>query len=146
MQKLSVRYGCMLLWGRLLPAGPMEAGLIWTLAAPVEYCLSMLAANKLPAGLLVVAASESANKLCECAPICDWFSVTTASPPTSPIFRGVRPAPLPHSSGTFPWRFGKPKVLFPSPPKFVPSSENRAVFCDIGISCPLHIAQPSGAK
>ena len=28
----------------------------------------------------------------------------------------------------------------------VPSSENSAVFCEIGRSCPLHCAQPVGAK
>jgi hypothetical protein len=34
----------------------------------------------------------------------------------------------------------------PSPPKVVPSSENNAWFWLIGSSCPLHSAQPFGAK
>ena len=37
-------------------------------------------------------------------------------------------------------------MVWPLPPKVVPSSENSAVFCAIGRICPLQKAQPRGAK
>ena len=45
-----------------------------------------------------------------------------------------------------PWRLGRAKFTRPSPPYVVPSSEKIAWFWLIGNSCPLHIAQPFGAK
>src|SRR6185503_14163967 len=41
---------------------------------------------------------------------------------------------------------GSAKVDLPSPPYIVPSSENSAVFCEIGSSWPWHKAQPVGGK
>src|SRR3954467_660065 len=41
---------------------------------------------------------------------------------------------------------GRAKVLLPSPPYVVPSSENSAVFCEMGINCPSQNAHPLGAK
>src|SRR5262249_44007375 len=43
-------------------------------------------------------------------------------------------------------RSGRAKVVCPLPPYCVPSSENNAVFCEIARICPLHSAQPLGAK
>src|SRR5579864_4264462 len=48
--------------------------------------------------------------------------------------------------GAEPCRLGSAKLLFPSPPYMVPSSEKRAVFWLMGMSWPLHSAQPVGAK
>lgn len=48
--------------------------------------------------------------------------------------------------GARPRRSGRAKVEMPSPPKVVPSSENSAVFCDMGRSVPSHWAHPGGAK
>jgi hypothetical protein len=48
--------------------------------------------------------------------------------------------------GAQPWKSGKANVLFPSPPKVVPSNENSAVFWLIGMSWPSQNAQPVGAK
>src|SRR5690348_13590022 len=49
-------------------------------------------------------------------------------------------------TGALPCRLGSAKVVRPSPPYVVPSSENSAWFWLMGRSCPLHIAQPLGAK
>jgi hypothetical protein len=48
--------------------------------------------------------------------------------------------------GVEPCMFGSAKVDLPSPPYMVPSSAKRAVFCEMGISCPLQKAQPLGGK
>src|SRR5687767_14999097 len=48
--------------------------------------------------------------------------------------------------GARPWRSGSAKFDLPSPPYVVPSSENSAVFCEMGRSWPSHRAQPWGAK
>src|ERR1044071_119533 len=52
----------------------------------------------------------------------------------------------PQFRGTEPCRSGSANVDLPSPPYIVPRSENRAVFCEMGRSCPLQKAQPVGAK
>src|SRR5438067_2170894 len=67
--------------------------------------------------------------------------VWVSSPPLSP-----RTWPLPAWIGVQPWRLGRAKVVRPSPPYVVPSSEKSAWFWLIGRSCPLHNAQPFGAK
>ena len=43
-------------------------------------------------------------------------------------------------------RSGSPKLTLPSPPKVVPSNANSGWFWLMGRSCPLHCAQPLGAK
>src|SRR5438093_1382262 len=48
--------------------------------------------------------------------------------------------------GARPRRSGSAKFTRPSPPKVVPRSANNAWFWLIGNSCPLHSAQPFGAK
>jgi hypothetical protein len=48
--------------------------------------------------------------------------------------------------GALPCMSGSAKVDFPSPPYMVPSKENKAVFCEIGISWPSQCAHPVGAK
>ena len=49
-------------------------------------------------------------------------------------------------SGVRPRMSGSAKVVCPLPPKVVPSSEKSAWFWLMGSSCPLHSAQPRGAK
>src|SRR5580698_9400231 len=41
---------------------------------------------------------------------------------------------------------GSANVVTPSPPKLVPSSENSAVFCEMGKSCPFSGSHPVGQK
>src|SRR5438874_9372848 len=48
--------------------------------------------------------------------------------------------------GGRPLRSGRANVVLPSPPYWVPSNENSAVFWLIARSWPLHRAQPLGAK
>src|SRR5688572_15590660 len=43
-------------------------------------------------------------------------------------------------------RFGRAKVVTPSPPKAVPSSENNATLRMIGSNAPLQAAQRAGTK
>ncbi len=43
-------------------------------------------------------------------------------------------------TGTRPRKSGRPKVVLPSPPYVVPSRLKRALFCEIGSSCPSHKA------
>src|SRR5437763_8318701 len=85
--------------------------------------------------------------------LCDGISlsssVTSSVPPVCPRSYRLSPGPgwLPPTwSPAEPWRFGRAKLLFPSPPYVVPSSEKSAVFCESGRSWPLHHAQPFGAK
>ena len=73
--------------------------------------------------------------------------------PFSLLFRGPREPALPqricsvdHDELGVIGRFGSPIVVWPLPPYVVPISENRAVFCEIGRSCPLQKAQSRGAK
>ena len=63
----------------------------------------------------------------------------------------LRPRPCPGCCspkliGMRPRRSGSAKVVWPLPPYMVPSSENSAWFWLIGRNCPLHWAQPLGAK
>src|SRR5437763_1053702 len=85
--------------------------------------------------------------------LCDGISlsssVTSSVPPVCPRSYRLSPGPgwLPPTwSPAEPWRFGRAKLLFPSPPYVVPSSEKSAVFCESGRSWPLHHAHPFGAK
>jgi len=82
----------------------------------------------------------------ECDGISVWSRVTVCSPPVSPRSRSESPGPWPGCIGALPCRFGRAKLDLPSPPYVVPSSENSAVFCEIGISWPSHNAHPTGAK
>jgi hypothetical protein len=41
---------------------------------------------------------------------------------------------------------GSAKVVWPLPPKVLPSNENKAVFWLMGKICPLQSAHPTGAK
>ena len=58
----------------------------------------------------------------------------------------LRAAPLASVGALSPVKFGRAKLLTPSPPYVVPNSENKAVFCDMGIICPWQNAHPFGAK
>src|SRR5712691_211340 len=82
----------------------------------------------------------------EWAGISDSSRVTVSDPPVSPRSCKERPGPWPGCIGARPCRSGSAKVDLPSPPYVVPSSENNAVFCDSGMSCPSHHAHPLGAK
>ena len=62
---------------------------------------------------------------------------------SAPMHQGTGPGLSPRSLGEV---GGTPNVTLPSPPNWVPSSENRAVFCAIDMSCPLHSAKLRGAK
>src|SRR3954447_20992814 len=90
--------------------------------------------------------SVFARIVCGWLGISDCSSVTVSVPPVSPRSCSDRPGPWPGCIGARPSRAGRAKFDFPSPPCVVPSSENSAVFWDIGSSCPLHHAQPLGAK
>src|SRR5688572_15615170 len=80
------------------------------------------------------------------AGISDSTSVTVSLPPVSPRSWRERPGPCPGCIGALPCKSGSAKVDLPSPPYVVPSSANSAVFCESGINCPSHHAQPFGAK
>src|SRR3954471_3306342 len=84
--------------------------------------------------------------VCECDGISDSSSDTVSEPPVSPRSCSDKPGPWPGCIGARPSRSGRAKFDFPSPPYVVPSSENSAVFWESGSSCPLHHAQPLGAK
>src|SRR3954452_12496857 len=78
--------------------------------------------------------------------ICCVVSVTVSTPPLSPTVYCEVPEPWPWWIGIRPWRSGRPKVSWPSPPYVVPIRLNSTSFSEIGMSCPAHIAQPAGAK
>src|SRR4051812_10041782 len=56
------------------------------------------------------------------------------------------PGPCPWWTATRLWRFGRPKVDWPSPPYVVPISVKSVSFSAIGTSWPSQNAQPAGAK
>src|SRR5437588_10826627 len=83
---------------------------------------------------------------CWCGGICDAVMVTFSAPPFWPRLYGLRPGPWLACIGARPRRSGSANVVCPLPPYVVPKSENRALFCAIGKSCPSHRAQPRGLK
>src|SRR6185295_12930105 len=85
-------------------------------------------------------------KLWECEGISDSSSDTVSEPPVSPSSCSDSPGPWPQNIGALPCMLGSAKVDLPSPPYMVPSSENSAVFCEIGRSWPWQRAHPVGAK
>src|SRR5262245_489843 len=89
----------------------------------------------------VVAFACDALNVCVCVGSSAIDTVCACSPPRSP-----RVKLLPSCIGVLPRRSGSAKLTRPSPPNVVPSKENRAWFWLIGNSCPLHSAQPLGAK
>src|SRR5438034_6614601 len=82
---------------------------------------------------------------CVCIGISDVMSVCADSPPVRPRFQWV-PERAPEWREVRPCRLGSANVVRPSPPKVVPSKENRAWFCDICRVCPLQNAQFLGGK
>ena len=135
----------MLLCGWPPPAGASACGAAKVLLPGGAYALFPVPTAS-AAGL-----SESADRMlvfsvCECAGISLSNSVTVSEPPVSPRSCSDKPGPCPGCMGARPCRSGKAKLLCPLPPYVVPSSENSAVFCDKGSSCPSHHAQPRGAK
>src|ERR1700681_4287604 len=149
MMNIRHRYGIMLLCGRLPPVMDVANGFIGTLLPVGAY---MGGAPRPPpaqtafCGLLVPPPAET-----HCAKWL-WFgisvvsSVTFCSPPVSPRSRRLKPGPWPCCNGAEPWRLGRAKLVFPSPPYVVPRRENRAVFWLMGKSCPSQVAQPMVAK
>src|SRR5580693_3364321 len=100
-----------------------------------------MTAGTFPAGLGCVASSVEHMNGCECAGIWLLVRVTVSVPAACPIAN-----PAPWCTGRRPRRSGRPKVVFPSPPYVVPIRVYSASYSLIGISWPLHIAQPTGAK
>jgi len=66
-------------------------------------------------------------------PECDKADVDRACEAAA---RAFETGPWPAMMGAEPWRLGSPNVILPSPPKFVPSKEKSAVFCEMDINCP----------
>src|ERR1017187_4269100 len=129
MLKLSVRYGCMLLCGRLPPAGARAVSENCTRGAPVgaAYGVAPLTlARACPVGLGLLDNVPEAIRLCVCAGISDARSVTFSLPPISPRSYKFSPAPWPGCIGALPCMFGMANVDLPSPPYVVPRSEKRS--------------------
>lgn len=146
----TAKYGCILLCGWPPPVCAAASAFIATLGALVEYICGAvfpgIFPQTLPPGPACPPPAELQLTGWVWAGISVVSSVTLAWPAVSPTTRWVSPAPEPCPIGALPCKFGRPNVLFPSPPKFVPSKENKAVFCEIGRSCPLQNAHPLGAK
>ena len=71
-----------------------------------------------------------------------WISLPTICPSLRSESPGLRPACM----GILPFKLGSWTVLRPSPPYVVPSSENKAVFPEIGSSSPSQYEKPQGSK
>src|SRR5688572_19038230 len=100
----------------------------------------------LPAGTRELPSSAETRTPCEWPGISDSSRLTVSEPPVSPRSCSDNPGPWPGCMGARPCRSGSAKFDLPLPPYVVPSSENSAVFCESGSSCPSHQAQPLGAK
>src|SRR5215469_15109212 len=97
-------------------------------------------------GMLRSALRALAWSVCGCGGVCGSSNVTVGDPAVSPQSYMVPDGALPQCIGAVPCKFGSPKFDLPSPPKVVPSSENSAVFWEIGSSWPWQNAHPVGAK
>src|SRR5690606_35148612 len=81
-----------------------------------------------------------------CGGIFGTSKVLFSVPDISPNVLLDNPGPCPGPNGTLPLRSGNAKVVTPSPPYWVPNSENKAEFCDIANNRPSHAMNPRGMK
>src|SRR5829696_666927 len=94
MQKLNVRYGCMLLCGWSPPAGARTSGaMALTLFAGAYMFTPSPAAKSWPVGTFSSASCDETEKPCECAGISLSSRVTVSLPPVSPRSCSERPGP-----------------------------------------------------
>lgn len=135
----------MLLCGWFPPLGANASGAVRVKLAGGAYTLFPVPTDR-AAGFSPSDGRMLVFSACECAGISLSSSVTVSEPPISPKPCNDSPGPCPGCMGARPCRSGNAKLLCPLPPYVVPSSENSAVFCDKGSSCPSHHAQPRGAK
>ena len=150
MQKLSVRYGCMLLCGWSPPAGASAM----RRSGSRPLVLALIELRRRPSGEQLVRPLVASSPGCRDA----IEGVGVGRDLRLEERHGLRSAGLAEvverrargpgrdASGAFPCMFGSAKLLLPSPPYVVPRSEKSAVFCEIGRSWPSQNAQPFGAK
>jgi hypothetical protein len=101
----------------------------------------VLLAQKLDVGGVTEGLLLLAKAWCVCMGISVLSKVWTSSPALWPKVN-----PWPTCIGTRLRKSGSKKLVVPLPPYVVPNKENRAWFWLMGNVCPLHIAQPLGAK
>src|SRR5262245_20739651 len=105
-----------------------------------------LRAGNAPVGLVTLPCEEFPRATCAWGGSSGRVIVWLTSPPAAPSVREESPGPWPQCSGLRPLRSGRRNVVVPSPPYVMPRSEKRVRFWAIERNCPLHMAQPWGAK